>query len=66
MSQQDIIEFLAENPKEWYCCRDIATFLEETYNKVSRQLCKLRKYEEVKCKKDTIGNQQKWIYQYKR
>lgn len=62
MSQIEILEFLAKNPKEYYSCHDIANYLESTPSKINKQLRMMRKYKELRYKKTIIGCKQTYIY----
>lgn len=65
MSQEDILDFLKENPKEWYSSKDIETYLGCKNSRISKSLKQLRKFNLIEFEKESSLSNSKWLYSYK-
>lgn len=67
MGQQDVCDFLEENPHRWYTSRDISDRLAISIGSVTVTLRKLREHDELLYRPvdDRRGKRRQYQYRYK-
>ena len=56
MGQQDILEYLEDNPKKWFGSRELSSELDISIGSITMSLKKLRKADLIKYKKTGLRN----------
>jgi transcription initiation factor IIE alpha subunit len=64
MGQQEVFDFLKQNPKRWFTSKEISKKLKTSIGSVTNNLAKLRKRKEIAFM--TTGNRNEYKYAYKR